>query len=474
MERGYDVVIVGGGGAGYAAALAAHECGVKALIIEAGGKPGGSSAMSGGVVYAAGTSVQRAAGIHGDTAADMYEYYMTLCQWNLQPNIIERLAHESAPMVEWLIGLGVEFRPDRLYCAGVESVRRGHMTEGAGLALFQRLERAASSRGIETVLNSRVDRLLQDDSGKVIGVRTVGGEVRAGGVVLACGGIGTNAVLLKTHCPSLASHGGWVSYIGAPTNRGDAIVLGQAVGAGIDGHDRAAAIPTPGFSALPDAYLPGWLVIVNRDGRRFMDETAPYTVMDGLMNRQRGQHCFALLDEATRLWAQPDPSITDPLKLGDAMAYNWVGDTIAQQADRGRVLKADTIDALALKADIRPATLHTTLEHYNAEVERQTDSRFFKAFRPLRSIREAPFYAVELRAASYAIAGTGLRIDAEARVLDQADRPIGALYAAGEAGGGAYGDRYFAGGSSLGAALVWGRIAGRNAASESIHPGNIT
>jgi fumarate reductase flavoprotein subunit len=467
MNRDYDVIIVGGGGAGYAAALAAHECGASSLIVEAGKKAGGSSAMSGGVVYAAGTSVQRAAGIDGDTPAAMYEYYMTLCQWNLEPYLIRRLADESAPMVEWLISLGVEFRPEKLYCAGVESVRRGHMTEGAGLALFQRLEQAAASRGIEAALNSRVDRLLRDNAGKIIGVRAAGGDVRGGAVVLACGGIGSNAALLQRHCPSLAMHGDWVSYIGAPTNQGDAILLGEEVGAAIAGHDRASAIPTPGFSALPDAYLPGWLVIVNREGRRFMDETAPYTVMDGLINRQRGHHCFALLDEATRAWARPDPSITDPLQLGEAMAYNWVGDTISEQVGRGRILMADTIAALASKAGIRADTLRTAIDNYNADVDRQTDSRFLKTFRPLRAVRTPPFYAVELRAASFAIAGTGLRIDAEARVLDQADVPISGLFAAGESSGGVYGDRYFAGGSSLGAALVWGRIAGRNAAQQS-------
>jgi fumarate reductase flavoprotein subunit len=471
MNRDYDVLIVGGGGAGYAAALAAQECGASSLIIEAGSKPGGSSAMSGGVVYAAGTSVQRAAGIEGDTPKAMYEYYMTLCQWNLEPCLIKRLSDESAPMVEWLIGLGVEFRPDKLYFAGVESVRRGHMTEGAGLALFQRMEQAAHSRGIEAALNSRVDRLLRNDSGRVIGVRAAGEEVFGGAVILACGGIGANSALLKAHCPSLTVHGDWVSYIGAPTNRGDSILLGEAVGAAIAGHDRASAIPTPGFSALPDAYLPGWLLIVNRDGRRFMDETAPYTVMDGLMNRQPGHHCFALLDEPTREWARPDPSITDPLQLGETMAYNWVGDTISKQVEHGRVFKADSIDALARKANIRADTLRTTVENYNADVGHQTDSRFLKAFRPLRPVHTPPFYAVELRAASFAIAGTGVRIDSEARVLDQADVPIGGLYAAGEASGGVYGERYFAGGSSLGAALVWGRVAGRNAAGQSMGSG---
>jgi fumarate reductase flavoprotein subunit len=465
LNRDYDVVVVGGGGSGYAAALTARQSGASVLVIEAGDKPGGSSAMSGGVVYAAGTSVQRAAGIENDSPDAMFEYYMTLGQWNLEPSLIRRLADESAGVVEWLIGLGVQFRPEKLYCAGVESVARGHMTEGAGYALFQCLEQAAAARGVETVLRTRVERLMTAHSGRVIGVEALGQKVLAGAVVLACGGIGTNFELLRRHCPSLAAHGDWVTYIGGPTNQGDALTLGQAVGAAVIGHDRASAIPTPNFSRLPDAYLPGWLVIVNRDGRRFMDETAPYTVMDGLMNRQRGQHCFAILDEETRTWARPDPSITDPLQLGEAMAYNWVGDTIARQVALGRVARGTTLSELAAKTRIRAGTLETTIAHYNSDVERQTDSQFLKRFRPLRPVRQPPFYAVELRAASFAIAGTGLRTDAEARVLNEDDVTITGLFAAGEAAGGIYGDRYFAGGSSLGAALTWGCIAGRNAAA---------
>ena len=191
-ERDYDVVVVGGGGAGLAAALAARGSGASVLILEAGERAGGSSAMSGGVVYAAGTSVQRAAGI-SDSADAMYEYYMTLNQWNLEPYLVRRLADESAEVVEWLIELGVEFRPERLYCAGVESVPRGHMTEGAGFALFQRLEQTAAAQGVEMVLRTRVTGLVRDDERRVIGARAGDTQVRAGAVVMACGGIGGNA-----------------------------------------------------------------------------------------------------------------------------------------------------------------------------------------------------------------------------------------------------------------------------------------
>jgi fumarate reductase flavoprotein subunit len=433
------------------------------LVIEAGDKPGGSTAMSGGVVYAAGSSVQRAAGIR-DHADAMFEYYMTLNQWNIEPSIVRRLADDSAGLIDWLLALGVEFKPEKLYCAGVESVPRGHMTEGAGFTLFQRLEQTAAVRGVERVVNTRVDSLLRDASNQVTGVRCGNDAVKSGAAVLSCGGLGGNTELLRQYYPSMSAHGDWACYFGGKHNRGDAITLGRSVGAAVAGFNRGSPILTPNFSKLPDAYLPGWLVVVNREGRRFMDESAPYAVLDGLVDRQTDRRCFAIIDEATRAWSRPDPSITDPLQLGETMAYNWVGEEIARQAAAGRIATAETLDSLANKLGIRAGTLRTTIANYNADVARDADSRFFKKYRPLRKVETPPFYAVELRAASYAITGTGLRIDVEARVLNLDDLPIAGLFAAGESAGSVFGDRYYAGGCSLGSALTFGRIAGRNAA----------
>lgn len=466
MAVDYDVIVVGGGGAGYAAAIAAAEQGARVLVIEAGDRPGGSTAMCGGVFYAAGTSIQRAAGIQ-DTADGMYEYFMTLSQWHLEPGLIRRFADESAPTLEWLISLGVEFNPDKLYCAGVESVPRGHMAEGAGYQLFQLVYQRAGALDIETVLNTRVEKLLRDSDGTVCGITADGQDVTAASVIIASGGFGANEELLKQYFPTLARHGDWVFYVGARHNKGDGLLMAQAIGADMAGYDVGGINPTPNFRKAADAYLPGWLVIVNEKGRRFMDETAPYAVYDKLINGQPGHHCFAIMDEEARANAQADAAITDPLGLGDTMAYNWVAETIAEQVQKGVVKKGESLEDLAVKAGIDPAALTVTMENYNADIAFGEDRRFRKEFRPLLPVQTPPFYAVELKVASLGTTGSGIRIDFDACVLDKAGRRIPGLFAAGECTGGFYGDRYLGAGASLGQAIIWGRIAGRTAFSQS-------
>ncbi|MET0659737.1 MAG: FAD-dependent oxidoreductase, partial [Steroidobacteraceae bacterium] len=102
MSPDFDVIVVGSGGAGHAAANTARECGATVLVLEAAPSIGGTTAMSGGVIYAAGTSVQQAAGVQ-DSADAMFEHYMTFNQWLLEPAIVRRYCDESAPTIEWLI-----------------------------------------------------------------------------------------------------------------------------------------------------------------------------------------------------------------------------------------------------------------------------------------------------------------------------------------------------------------------------------
>jgi len=419
MKRDYDVAIVGSGVAGLAAAVSAADAGARVVVLEADERIGGSSRLSGGHFFAAGTSVQRAAGIE-DTSEAMFEHYMTLNQWMLEPSVVRRYCELSAPTLDWLRGFGVVFEPEHVHVSGVGSVARGHAPTGEGLAVVDTLDRERIRRGVDLVLKTRVDDLLRASDGRVIGASAAGEQVHTGATVLASGGFGQNPALIEEHFPDAAAAGDWAWYIGSPMALGDGITLGQRIGAALDGHNRGLLLLTPGFSRDLEIFLPGWLVLVNREGRRFADETAPYSVMAGLVKRHGGV-AFAIFDEAARAAASPGPLFR---------AY-WVDEVLEAKAREGRIVFKN------------PAS-------------------------GMRPIATPPFYAVEVRPAIIAWTGAGLRIDAETRVIGTDERPIPGLFAAGETVGSLHGDRYIGGGGSFGPCVAFGKLAGEKAAAAAL------
>lgn len=459
MTRDCDVIVVGGGGAGMAAAIAAAEAGASVTLFEASKNAGGSTALSGGVFYAAGTSVQKAAGVSDDVER-MYRYYMAINQWNIEPSIVRRFCDEAAPTLEWLIARGVPFDPAGLYVSGVDDAPRGHHTTGSGLVLFNALLGVAGARGVDVHTGVRVEGLALDGE-RVCGVTAQGETMRAGAVVLAAGGYGANRRMLAEFNPEVAAEDErWSFYFGAESSRGDGIAMARAIGAAVAGKGRLLVNASPGFSRDVADFHPPWLVFVNTDGRRFMDETAPYCVNGHLIAAQPGRKCFAIFDEPTRASSPSRHPFADKLGVGD---FAYSGERLLEEAKKGRVLVADTLEALAAKAGIHAATLTGTVAAYNAEVARGGDSRFLKQG-DLKPIAKPPFYAAEVHAASFGATSAGVQIDAEARVMHQSQRPIPALYAAGETTGGVLGDRYVGGGNYISSAIIFGRIAGANAA----------
>ncbi|MBX3705639.1 MAG: FAD-dependent oxidoreductase [Pseudomonadales bacterium] len=462
-ERDVDVIVVGGGGAGMAAAITAAQAGASVMLVEADARLGGSTALSGGVYYAAGTRVQADAGIVDDTADAMFEYYMTLNQYRVEASLARRLCDEAAAGLHWLMELGVEFRPEDLYRSGVESVARGHAAHGNGAAIAGALERAVIGSPIEVVTRHRVERLLQDQRRQVYGIRSAGADVRSAAVVLTTGGFGASPGMLRTHYPEAARHGAANWYIGSPHCVGDGIILASDAGADIVGHDRGLLLTTPDFRKVLEVFVPGWLVYVNREGRRFVRETAEYAVMAGVVGAQTGGTCFAIFDADAKRSARPAPAYADAFASG-ALPLNWVAEELDAQIRTGKVIAAATLEELARRCGIRPGALAATVARYNEDVRRGRDSEFFKDAADLRPIAVAPFHAVEILPAIICLTSTGIRIDTDARVLDTNDQPVAGLFAAGETTGGVLGERYIGGGNSIANAIVFGRIAGAAAA----------
>jgi fumarate reductase flavoprotein subunit len=455
--RDYDVVIVGAGAAGLAAAVTAHDAGATVMVIEADEKVGGSSRLSGGHFYAAGTSLQRDAGIVGDTPDAMFDYWMTLNQWMIEPGVARAYCDNASPTLEWLRSLGVEYKPERIYRSGADSVPRGHPPEGEGLAVIRVLDAERLKRGIDLALMTRADRLLCSTDGRVVGLEAGGETLRAGAVVIASGGFGQNREFIERYWPDAAAGGDWTWCISGPQSLGDGLALGSGAGAALDGYNRGLLLVTPGFNRDLDILVPSWVVFVSREGRRFCDETAPYNMLAGLFKRNGGT-AYAIFDEASRQSAVPGPG----------NRATWVADVLKAKADEGRVIRADTLKDLAELAGINVAPFLGTVHKYNIDVARGRDSAYLKDPRGLRPVATPPYYAVEVRPAIICWTGTGLRIDAEARVLGADELPIPGLFAAGETVGSLHGDRYIGGGGSFGPAVTIGRIAGRSSAATAL------
>ena len=144
-------------------------------------------------------------------------------------------------------------------------------------------------------LGRRVDRLLTED-GAVVGGGVGDDTLTAGAVVVATGGFGTDPEKLARYFPS-AAETGWAWYIGAPGSRGDHLDFAAQVGAQVTRYDRGLRLLHADFARIYEAYLPGWLMLVDRQGRRFCDETAPYGIMDGLTH-DRGDVAYVIFDRA--------------------------------------------------------------------------------------------------------------------------------------------------------------------------------
>jgi fumarate reductase flavoprotein subunit len=217
---------------------------------------------------------------------------------------------------------------------------------------------------------------------------------------------------------------------------------------------------TPGFSRDLEPFLPGWLVFVNSEGRRFVNEAAPYAALARTVVAQGGR-CWVVIDESIRESARATAA--------NAMwgSGSWTADALKARIDEGQITTALSLAELAGRLGIPSDLLVSTVGRYNADAGSAGDSRFGKPAPQMKPLVRPPFYGVELRAAVVALTGYGLRIDPDARVLgDRDDEPIPGLYAAGEVTGSLLGPQYLGGGNAVGNALVFGRIAAQTALAD--------
>lgn len=455
-EKEVDVVVIGAGGAGLAAAVSAHENGASVIVLEKMPKTGGNTIISGAAYNCVDPGRQIPAGIEDSVDLHFQQTYEGGDKVG-NPELIKILVENAYPTLEWLEGLGMEFT-DYVFTVLGGLWPRAHrpvMPLGTGyIATYENYINNNSS-DIEIMLNTEATHILMED-GKAVGVMADGPEgpviVRANkGVVMATGGFSKNSEMLKEynkHWPDLTN----TLSTNHPGATGDGIRMAVEVGANLVGMEHIQLLPL----GDPDTgSLAGNIeqavenrIFVNKDGNRFVDEGARRDVMTEALFEQEDEFLWIILD------SQNYPT-------GDTK--NNFNETIDELVAAGRAFQADTLEDLAAQIGVNADNLVAAVEDFNAHVESKEPDAFGRTLYQWK-MDTPPYYAGPRKPTVHHTMG-GIEINTEAQVLDTSGNIIPGLYAAGEVTGGIHGTNRL-GGNALADINTFGRIAGRNAATK--------
>jgi succinate dehydrogenase/fumarate reductase flavoprotein subunit len=466
MTDDVDVLVVGFGTAGAAAAIAAHDAGATVAVLEKTGAGGGNCLYSGGFLF----------DVDGPSAVDHLD---ALCFGKTDTSVLAAFRdglHEVPAWIESLGGATTPLDPAAFgglipswpHFPGAGHVRYHqfvpHPGERPGPGLWRTLEAAVRSRGIRVELNVAVTELIVEDgtvTGVIAGSDAAPRAIRARrGVVLASGGFEHDATLRDAYLPIP------LTAVGHPGNTGDTLALAQQARAAL-WHMSVFfgwfAFVHPDFPAAftLDVFAPSH-IYVDGDGRRFADETG-WEVHDKLRcvttyqphraNRPK-MPGFIIFDETARL-AGPLNGI-----VGTPNDYTWSADNGAE-VEAGWIRRADSVEELARAVGLDAAILSATLTEYHAAVSAGHDELFGRRPDTLAPL-VPPLYAIPMTP-GVATASGGPQHDHLARVVRPDGSPIEGLYGAG--GASSIWGHLTEHGGGLTDAIVFGRVAGRHAAS---------
>lgn len=449
FEAHVSVVVVGAGAAGLVAALSAQEAGAEVLVLERDALPRGSTALSAGLMPAAGTRWQHAAGVE-DSPETFAADIMAKAHGEPDPSLVALLTSRIAPTLEWLHevhGLDFSLVTDFRY-PGHSALRMHGLPSRSGEALIDALRSAAESAGIPLLCEAQVDTLFTAADGRIAGIglhRPDGSreEIGCDALVLACNGYGGNRALVVRHIPAMAE----ALYFGHPGNQGEALLWGQALGAAtrhLSGHQGHGSVAQPHGILITWATITEGGVQVNAEGRRFSNEAQGYSEQAVVVLRQPDGLAWTVFDERIATIARQF-------------------EDFRKAEEGGAILRADTPEALAARLGIPAATMAATLAEVAALKQAGGTDGFGRRFAGVPQLA-APYCAVRVTGALFHTQG-GLVVDGAARVLRPDGSPLPNLYAAGGAACGVSGTgpAGYLSGNGLLAAVALGRVAGQEA-----------
>jgi fumarate reductase flavoprotein subunit len=440
------VVIVGAGAAGLVTALVARGRGREVLVIERDPLPRGSTALSAGLIPAAATRWQAAAGV-ADSPELLARDIMRKANGEPDRDVVAAIAATVGRALEWLADAhGLPFSVITNFNYPGHSAFRMHgLPTRSGVELMDRLRQAADTAGIDLLCKARVTALYADDDNRITGVaieRPDGTleQIGCSSLVLACNGYGGNKALVREYIPQLAN----ALYFGHPGNQGDAVLAGQGLGAatrhlsGYQGH---------GSVATPHGILITWATImeggfqVSRRGQRFSNEALGYS--------EQAEHVLAQPDSIA--WTVFDARIAEIARQFE---------DFRQAEAQGAIRTSDDMAGLAHQMEVPENSLMRTAAEVASLKDGDGLDAFGRSFDSVPQLRP-PYHAVKVTGALFHTQG-GLAVDGQARVLDLLGKPLPNLFAAGGAAAGISGNHAagYLSGNGLITAVALGYIAG--------------
>ena len=482
-----DIAIVGAGGAGMTAAITAAAEGKSVVILESQPMVGGNSVRATGGMNAGKTVYQdenefaESAGVEKTlkAAAEKYADNETITalaatvaeQWAAyqanptgyfdsvelmeldtmiggkgvnDPALVETLCSNSADAIDWLGEQGITL--NSVSFAGGASVKRIHRPvneEGkvvsVGAYMVPLLEEDCQKAGVQMMLNTTATEILTDDNGAAVGIKATGasGEtitINAKAVILTSGGFGANMDMVVEYKPELK---GFMT-TNAPGILGQGIKMAQAIGADTVDMDQIQIHPTVQYdsaSLITEGLRGDGAVLINSEGKRFIDEVGTRDVVSAAEIAQPGSYSWLIIDQ----------------KMVDDSSV------IQGYIKKGYTFEGKTYEELAEQIGVDGATLAETMNTWNGYVEAKNDPDFGRTSFADK-LDTAPYYAIKVTAGVHHTMG-GLKINTNTEVLNENGEIIPGLFAAGEVTGGVHGANRL-GGTAVSDFVVFGRIAG--------------
>ena len=437
-----DIVIIGAGGAGLAAAIEGVQNGAKVIVLEKMGVAGGNTTSATGGLNAAETKIQKELGIE-DTKEQFYADTMKGGYNKNDPALVRKMVDKAAETVDWLMSFGVDLS-DVGKMAGSTN-KRTHRPQGGaavGAHMVSVMETEALKIGVDLRKNSKVIDIIKEENkpaGVVVETNGQRYTIAAKAVIIATGGFGANPDMVVKYKPELEGFG-TTNHKGAT---GDAFAWIEKFGGVLTQMDEIQTHPTvvPGNGLMiTEAVRGNGAIMVNREGNRFCSEMATRDVMSKAILNQTGKTAYLVFDMGVR----------KSLKA------------IEGYVKQGLLTEGETPEALAQKLGIPAESFASTIASYNQIQASGNDAEFGrKASEMPRPLTEGPYYAVEVGPAIHHTMG-GIKITPNAEVLDTNGNVIPGLYAAGEVTGGVHGGNRL-GGNAVADICVYGKIAADSA-----------